>query len=77
MLGIRECSMQRGKGYVNDTNTSAWVRNKFVQFPTNVIDSAVNYWYSYEYIDLNKLPIVYKDSDRQEWNDSSSKLRGL
>lgn len=77
MLGIRECSMQRGKGYVNDTNTSAWVRNKFVQFPTNVIDSAGNYWYSYEYIDLNKLPIVYKDSDRQEWNDSSSKLRGL
>lgn len=77
MLGILECSKTRGKGYVNDTNTSVWVRNKFVQFPTNVIDSAGNYWYSFEYIDLNKLPLVYKDSDKKEWNDSSSKLRGL
>lgn len=77
LLGISECTKSRGKGYVDDTDTAVWVRNKFMMIPTNVIDSSGNYWYNLEPIDLNKLPIVYKDSDRKEWNDDSSYRRGL
>lgn len=76
MQGISDCSPNRGKGYVNNTDTNVWVRNKFVMFPTTVIDSSGNYWMRGEAIDLNKLPIIYKTSDKKEWNDDSSKQTG-
>lgn len=77
MHGIAECVVSKGKGYVNNTDTAVWVRNKFMMIPVEVIDSSGNFWTSSEPIDLLKLPIVYKDEHKREWNDDSSKRRGL
>lgn len=56
MWGIGECTSVKGKGYKNNMDTTTWLRNKYVQFPVNVIDAKGKMRIQGEKIDLLELP---------------------
>lgn len=54
LQGIPTTSIIRGKGYINNMNTTPWTKHRWVSFPFDVVDPSNTMRMAYTKIDLNE-----------------------